>query len=145
MMCSQPDPALLDQVSERSKRIAAGVVEDWSDLRLHELIEYAAIFTKVPSRDLVGPSRLARIADARRVAFWICRRGGVYSLSTIGRAFGRAHSSILRGARKANADVPPGGLTFDPDIGRAARERFVKRLFIVIRGGRDSASVRVEA
>jgi chromosomal replication initiation ATPase DnaA len=136
MMCSQPDPALLDQVSERSKRIAAGVVEDWSDLRLHELIEYAAIYTKVPSRALVGPARVGRIPAARRVAFWICRRSGVYSLSTIGRAFNRAHSSILRGARNAQSDMPPEGLMFDPSIGRAARERFEKRLFSVISGGR---------
>lgn len=132
--CSLPDPASLADVSERSRRIAAGVVETWADLRLVELIEYAARVTGVCARDIVGRDRSARTVAARQIAFWICRRSGVYSYPAIGRAFGRDHTCALRGARKADAMLPPGGLTFDRAIAKSVRDRL--RLFSVISGGR---------
>lgn len=49
--------------------------------------------------DLMGESRLARIAHPRQEAMWLIRQGGRCSLPMIGRFFGRDHTTILHGVR----------------------------------------------
>jgi chromosomal replication initiation ATPase DnaA len=127
---SVPDVRRLRETSVRSRRIAANIVETWSDLRLPELIDYAACYTGVSVDDLIDRTQTYEVVDARRVAYWICHRAGVFSYPLIGRAFGRHHTSVLCGARKARADIEAGRKPrpiFDVHLALACRERFLNR------------------
>ena len=64
-----------------------------------EIRELVTKYFQLSPGDLSGPSRRARIAHARQIAMFLCRRHTEESLEAIGRAFNRKHSSVLHSIR----------------------------------------------
>jgi chromosomal replication initiation ATPase DnaA len=64
-----------------------------------EAISAVSAATGIPGNTLLSPTRTAHVARARHVAMAICRAKGM-SLSEIGRAFNRDHTSVLNGLRR---------------------------------------------
>ena len=64
-----------------------------------EIRELVTKYFQLSPGDLSGPSRRARIAHARQITMFLCRRHTEESLEMIGRAFNRKHTSVLHSIR----------------------------------------------
>lgn len=58
---------------------------------------------QVSVKVILGPSRRAPIARARRWYWWMARRNG-HSVCAIARAFNRDHTTVVHGITKAQAE-----------------------------------------
>jgi len=61
------------------------------------------LFFDVTEEDIDRRGRRARIACVRQIAYYLCRTYTTRSLSEIGRAFRRDHTTILHGVRRIGA------------------------------------------
>lgn len=65
-------------------------------------IELAATAFKVPVDQILSKSRHRHRVEARHAAMWLADRVTGKSYPVIGRAFGRDHSSVIHGVKRAN-------------------------------------------
>jgi chromosomal replication initiator protein len=77
----------------------AKFVGPWACDISQEAIRTVSAATGIPPSVVLSPTRTAHVARARHVAMAICRAKGM-SLSEIGRAFNRDHTSVLNGLRR---------------------------------------------
>lgn len=68
---------------------------------MKDIARTVAIMTRVPEDLLLGPRRLTHIVIARFIAFHYCRAMTGCTLPRIGMFFGKDHTTILNGIRRA--------------------------------------------
>lgn len=69
------------------------------------IIEMTAQKSAVPAADILGKKRSEIISTTRQIAMFLCRELTDLSLSQIGNAFGRSHTTILHACNKVTADI----------------------------------------
>lgn len=103
-----PAPALAGRSTGRAwGRARVGGSVSPSHLQLlavWETAEHYGIAVEV----LLGRTRMARIAEARHVAMYLCRRATGASLPAIGRRFGRDHTAVLHAVRRIEQAIESG-------------------------------------
>lgn len=68
-----------------------------------EIIERISTLFRVSPKDVTGRRKFPPLADARHVAMWVFRRPPFrYSYPRIADIFGRDHTTVLYGVRKAD-------------------------------------------
>lgn len=78
-----------------------------SRVRIRDIIFQESERTGISVSDLIGPSRMMRICQARQYAIWRCRKETESSLKQIGLCFGnRDHTTILHAINKVQAMLP---------------------------------------
>ena len=65
------------------------------------VIELVALETGVAQRLILSPIRERGVTNARHLAMWLCRQVTGQSVSGIGRAFDRDHTTVLSACHKA--------------------------------------------
>ena len=81
------------------------------------IVELVAERSRLSPKALVGPSRVANIAQARHLAMYLARQTGV-TLVEIGRHFGgRDHTTVMHGCEKIEAAIAK-----DPRLGQQVRD-----------------------
>jgi chromosomal replication initiation ATPase DnaA len=100
-------------ISRQRKALEAFADKDRAPL-ISDVVAVVAKHFNKPKHALVGRGRDLEITRARHVAQYLCRRFG-HSLSQIGRAFGRDHTSVLHGSSMMmrRADEPEFQATLD--------------------------------
>ena len=68
---------------------------------INEIVAQVADLTCLPATEIMGRSRKAPIAQARHLVWLVAQRQGM-SLTQIGRAFDRDHTTVLHGIRQEN-------------------------------------------
>lgn len=69
--------------------------------KLDVIVNVVASHFNVPSKHLLGTTRVLRVSEARHVAVWLAKQLTTYSLLELGNYFGkRDHSSILYAINK---------------------------------------------
>ena len=94
-------------VAHRAAQIVARHVQPRR--RVHEIVDEVAAATGISATDIHGKRRMrAAVAEARHLVMWRAHREGI-SLSDIGRALGRDHSSVSHGVgrEQARQDAAP--------------------------------------
>jgi len=66
---------------------------------IQDLIEAAAALEGGSTADVMGPDRKRRASRSRQAAMWLAFKMTPRSLSDIGRALGRHHTTVLYGIR----------------------------------------------
>jgi hypothetical protein len=69
-------------------------------LDLSHVLRYVADAYNLTQKEILGRGRTQLVAEARAVAYYLARREG-HSLPRLGGAFGRDHTTILSGLRRA--------------------------------------------
>lgn len=65
------------------------------------LIKETARQYHIKESDILGGVRTKTLAEARTVAMYVCREVSKYSLSEIGKIFGRHHTTVLHAIHRA--------------------------------------------
>lgn len=75
-------------------------------LSIRQVVRAVSLHFNIPDRVLLGDARARHIVLARHVAMHLCHAVHGHSLSRIGRAFGRDHTSVLHATRRIAALLP---------------------------------------
>lgn len=95
------------------------------------IVEEAALVFGISVDALLGSRRLRVVARPRQAAMWVCKQLTQRSMPSIGRAFGRDHTTVLYGCRTIDAVMRIDAdfaaqmhMLLDRVRARALRERF---------------------
>ena len=94
------------------KRLLKDSIEDEATLKklsMDEIFKTVSDHYRIPIRDLIEGGRPQAISTARQMAMFLARKLTQFSLSEIGQAFGKNHSTVHHGAQniKKRLDVEP--------------------------------------
>lgn len=101
----QPAPPDLDEIVRRYRLAYSSDNETATGKALaRSIISDVSRETGIPIRSLIGPSRIASLAESRQFAMWRIAKETRLSLGQIGTIFGkRDHTTVLHAVRKFNA------------------------------------------
>jgi hypothetical protein len=92
---------LLDEVARAQWRCGVGKIPDGQNqVFMSAVIDTVAAHFSVPVRDIIGPSRVERIAYARQVCMWLFRQMGLGTFAEIGEELGgRDSGTAIHGVK----------------------------------------------
>ncbi len=74
-------------------------------ITLDDILNTVADYYKLPVKELKGQTRSQKLANARQIAIYICRKITDFSLSEIGDFFARKHPTIIYSCEKVQEEV----------------------------------------
>lgn len=89
------------EAQARAERLAPIAIEP-DHFTMKEICKSVAIENGLQLADVMGTSQRQRVARARQHAYVLCRKQGM-TLTQIGQFFGRDHSSVWHGIRRAES------------------------------------------
>jgi chromosomal replication initiator protein len=101
-----PNPA----IAGLAKKALAEIARIQAGATLADISGFVAMRFRLGPDDLMGKSRVQRVAFARQVAVYLCRKLTDKSLPTIGTHFKKDHTTILHSVnvieRRVESDIP---------------------------------------
>ena len=77
------------------------MIEAWDNAEIRKIARHVSRETEISLADIYSKKRVRKIAHARFIVMWLAKRAG-YSLTQIGRAFDRDHSTVLNALRRVD-------------------------------------------
>lgn len=73
------------------------------NIHLYRIVRFTATELKVDVADIMSERKPARVVKARQTAMWLVRKVTDLSMTEIGKAFNRDHTTVLYAIRRTEA------------------------------------------